>query len=135
MKGAGIYGRGSTSKLIKTTKQEMPHFYGVFVGVNEYGNPSKEENDFRYKNLDFAKKDAEDLANTVEATAKTLFKENCHIYRLTSTLVNDSLPNKSNLIKVLNEIGMKANANDILYVFFAGHGDKRDGLSVRCIKD
>ena len=123
VKGAGIYGRGSTSKLIKTTKQEMPHFYGVFVGVNEYGNPSKEENDFRYKNLDFAKKDAEDLANTVEATAKTLFKENCHIYRLTSTLVNDSLPNKSNLIKVLNEIGMKANANDILYVFFAGHGD------------
>jgi WD40 repeat protein len=123
VKGAGIYGRGSTSKLIKTTKQEMPHFYGVFVGVNEYGNSSKEENDFRYKNLDFAKKDAEDLANTVEATAKTLFKENCHIYRLTNTSITDSVPNKNNLIKVLDDISKKSKASDVLYIFFAGHGD------------
>ena len=123
VKGSGIYSRGATSKIIKQTNEENPKFYGLFIGVNNYGNPTKEFSELRYKNLDFAAKDAEDLADAIEATARTLFKEDCYIYNLTDTLTSENSPSKANIQKVLKEIGEKAKASDILYIFFAGHGD------------
>jgi len=123
VKGSGIYGRGVISSVVKTTEKENPKFYGVFIGVNDYGNPTKESSAQRYRDLDFAKKDADDLANAVEATARNLFKEDCRIYRLTGTGNSDSVPSKANLQNVLKEIGENAKASDILYIFFAGHGD------------
>jgi WD40 repeat protein len=123
VKGSGIYGRGVVLDVVKTTEKENPKFFGVFIGVNDYGNPTKESSAQRYRDLDFAKKDADDLANAVEATARNLFKEDCHIYRLTGTGNSDSVPSKANLQKILKEIGESAKASDILYIFFAGHGD------------
>ena len=123
VKGSGIYGRGVISSVVKTTEKENPKFYGVFIGVNDYGNPTKESSAQRYRDLDFAKKDADDLSNAVEATARNLFKEDCRIYRLTGTGNSDSVPSKANLQNVLKEIGENAKASDILYIFFAGHGD------------
>jgi WD40 repeat protein len=123
VKGSGIYGRGVISSVVKTTEKENPKFFGVFIGVNDYGNPTKESSAQRYRDLDFAKKDAEDLSNAVEATARNLFKEDCYIYRLTGTGNSDSVPSKANLQNVLKEIGENAKASDILYIFFAGHGD------------
>jgi hypothetical protein len=99
----------------------LPKLYAVFVGVNDYNNPQKESNEFLYRNLDYAAKDAGDLANMVEHSAHTLFKDSAFIYRLTGK--PDTEPTKDNLKKVLAEIGAKAKANDILYIFFAGHGD------------
>ena len=123
VKGSGIYGRGVISSVVKTTEKENPKFFGLFIGVNDYGNPTKESSAQRYRDLDFAKKDADDLANAVEATARNLFKEDCRIYRLTGTGNSDSVPSKANLQNVLKEIGENAKASDILYIFFAGHGD------------
>ncbi len=123
VKGSGIYGRGVVLDVVKNTEKENPKFYGVFIGVNDYGNPNKESSEQRYRDLDFAKKDADDLSNAVEATARNLFKEDCHIYRLTGTGNNESAPTKANIQKALKEIGEKAKASDILYIFFAGHGD------------
>ena len=123
VKGSGIYSRGTISKIIIQTNEEKPKFYGLFIGVNNYGNPSKKTSDLRYKNLDFAAKDANDLAHAVEATARNLFKEDCYIYKLTDTLTSDNIPSKTNIQKALKEIGEKAKASDILYIFFAGHGD------------
>jgi len=123
VKGSGIYGRGAVLDVVKTTEKENPKFYAVFIGVNDYGNPTKESSAQRYRDLDFAKKDADDLANAVEATARNLFKEDCRIYRLTGTGNSDSVPSKANLQNVLKEIGENAKASDILYIFFAGHGD------------
>jgi hypothetical protein len=57
----------------------------------------------------------------VEQSAHTLFKDSAFIFRLTGK--DDIEPTKDNLKKVLKEIGSKAKANDILYIFFAGHGD------------
>jgi dipeptidyl aminopeptidase/acylaminoacyl peptidase len=123
VKGSGIYGRGVVLDVVKTTEKENPKFYGVFIGVNDYGNPTKESSAQRYRDLDFAKKDADDLSNAVEATARNLFKEDCRIYRLTGTGNSDIVPSKANMQKVLKEIGENAKASDILYIFFAGHGD------------
>jgi hypothetical protein len=122
VKGASIYGRGVKIDVVKETDEERPSFYGVFVGVNDYGNPTKEKSDLRYRNLDFAKKDADDLANTVEATARNLF-DSCHIYRLTGQGIEPNAPTKARLQEVLAEIGKNAKASDELFVFFAGHGD------------
>ncbi len=125
VKGTGIYGRGVVLEVEKTTDEEEPHFYGVFIGVDEYGNPQKSASDTRYRNLDFAAKDAQDLSVAVEQTARNLFKDNCHIYRLTGT--GNDAPTKENLQRVLADVGSQAKASDVLYIFFAGHGDIRRG--------
>jgi hypothetical protein len=91
--------------------------------VNDYGNPNKESSEQRYRDLDFAKKDADDLSNAVEGTARNLFKHDCYIYNLTGTGNAENIPTKANIQKALKEIGEKAKASDILYIFFAGHGD------------
>jgi WD40 repeat protein len=121
VKGSGIYGRGVVLDVPKQTDEEQPNFYGVFIGVNDYGNPDKAASDYRYRNLDFAAKDANDLAKAVEGTARNLFEDSCHIYRLTGE--GDQAPTKENMERVLHEIGQKAKASDVLYIFFAGHGD------------
>jgi len=125
VKGTGIYGRGVVLEVEKTTDEEEPHFYGVFIGVDEYGNPQKSASDTRYRNLDFAAKDAQDLSVAVEQTARNLFKDNCHIYRLTG--IGNEAPTKENLQRVLADVGSHAKASDVLYIFFAGHGDIRKG--------
>ena len=121
IKGASIYSRGAEVEMVTEKDPELPKLYAVFVGVNDYNNPQKESNEFLYRNLDYAAKDAGDLANMVEHSAHTLFKDSAFIYRLTGK--PDTEPTKDNLKKVLAEIGAKAKANDILYIFFAGHGD------------
>ncbi|MEY4003790.1 MAG: hypothetical protein RIT07_1832, partial [Bacteroidota bacterium] len=123
VKGSGIYGRGQLFELFKSTGTgERPKFYGVFVGVNDYGNPQGANNANRYRDLTFAKKDAGDMADAVEACARNLFdKDSCFIYRLNGTA--NTAPTKDNLQRVLGEIGKKARALDVLYIFFAGHGD------------
>jgi len=125
VKGSGIYGRGVVLELEKTEDEEKPQFYGVFVGVNDYGNPLKTANETGYRNLDYAAKDANDLALAVEKTAANLFQSDSHIYRLTGT--GNDAPTKENLQRVLAEIGAKSKASDILYIFFAGHGDIKKG--------
>jgi len=127
VKGSGIYSRGTTSKIIIQTNEEKPKFYGLFIGVNDYGNPTKEASELRYKNLDYAAKDAKDLAQAVEATARNLFEDDCFIYNLTGTGNAENIPTKANIQKALKEIGEKAKASDILYIFFAGHGDIPEG--------
>jgi hypothetical protein len=120
IKGASIYSRGAEIEMVTEKNPELPKLYAVFVGVNDYNNTQKESNEYLYKNLDYAAKDAGDLANMVEQSARALF-DSSFIYRLTGK--SDTEPTKDNLKKVLREIGSKAKANDILYIFFAGHGD------------
>ncbi len=123
VKGSGIFGRGEPFELFNSSStSERPKFFGVFVGVNDYGNPQGGNNTNRYRDLTFAQKDAADMANAVEACARNLFdKDSCFVYRLTGN--DDLAPTKENLQRVLGEIGKKARASDVLYIFFAGHGD------------
>jgi len=133
VKGSGIYGRGIAMDVVKETDPESPRFYGVFMGVNDYGNPKKEPSDYRYRDLDYAVKDANDLADAVEASARTLFNPaDCHVYRLTGT--DENAPKAENLRRTLDRISAEAKAGDVLYIFFAGHGDvlqDKDGKQIR----
>ena len=102
------------------TKQEIttPNLYAVMVGVSDYKG---DELDLKY-----AAKDATDISNAVANAAKKLLnsngKEHVFMYNLTTAKDHYQLPEKNSIKNVLEEIGKKATANDILMIFFAGHG-------------
>lgn len=95
-----------------------PNLYAVMVGVSDYKG---EELDLKY-----AAKDATDLSSAVSNAAKKLLntdgKEHVFMYNLTTETTRYQLPEKNSIKKVLEDIGKKATANDILLIFFAGHG-------------
>jgi WD40 repeat protein/flagellar biosynthesis/type III secretory pathway chaperone len=95
-----------------------PNLYAIMVGVSDYKG---EELDLKY-----AAKDASDLSNAVALSARKLLntdgKEHVFIYNLTTSSDHYLLPEKNSIKNTFAEIGKKANSNDILLIFFAGHG-------------
>jgi uncharacterized caspase-like protein len=88
------------------------------VGVSDYKG---DELDLKY-----AAKDATDVSSAVAAAARKLLntdnKEHVFMYNLTTAKERFQLPEKNSIKKVLEDIGKNATANDILLIFFAGHG-------------
>lgn len=109
-----IINQDKTQEKITAT----PNLYAVMVGVSDYKD---EELDLKY-----AAKDANDISAAVAASARKLLnsdgKEHVFVYDLTTSEKRYQLPEKNSIKKVLEEIGKKATANDILLLFFAGHG-------------
>jgi WD40 repeat protein/uncharacterized caspase-like protein len=95
-----------------------PNLYAVMVGVSDYKGDVLD--------LKYAAKDATDFSRVLGASAKKLLntdgKEHVFLYNLTTADSRYQLPEKQSIRKVLEEIGSKATANDILLIFFAGHG-------------
>jgi len=110
----GLIINDSSSKKSVTT----PNLFAVMVGVSDYKGDELD--------LKFAAKDATDIAGAVNNAAKKLLntdgKEHVFVYNLTTAKDRYQLPEKNNIKKILEEIGTKATANDILMIFFAGHG-------------
>ncbi len=114
-----ISSRGLIVKEDKSKETAAPpNLYAVMVGVSDYKG---DELDLKY-----AAKDATDISNAVAAAAKKLLntdgKEHVFMYNLTTAKERYLLPEKNSIKKTMEEIGKKATANDILLVFFAGHG-------------
>ena len=95
-----------------------PNLYAVVVGVSDYKGEGLD--------LKFAAKDAIDMANALDISAKKLLntdgKEHVFIYRVHTAPGRDRFPEKNSIKQLFTEIGSKAQPNDILLVFFAGHG-------------
>jgi len=95
-----------------------PNLYAVMVGISDYKGDELD--------LKFAAKDATDISAAVSNAAKKMLntdgKEHVFMYNLTTEKEHYQLPEKNSIQKVLEEIGKKATANDILLIFFAGHG-------------
>jgi len=92
-----------------------PNLYAVIIGVSDYKG---EELDLKY-----AAKDATDLSNAVSLSASRLLgKEHVFMYNLNTGEKHDNLPEKKSIKDAFMDIAGKANSNDILLVFFAGHG-------------
>jgi len=103
-----------------TKKQSAvhPNLYAVMIGISDYkGN----ELDLKY-----AAKDATDISNAISVSAKKLLNndgnEHVFIYKLTTMADRYQLPEKKTIKAVFDSIGKKATSNDILMIFFAGHG-------------
>jgi WD40 repeat protein/uncharacterized caspase-like protein len=101
-----------------TTDNTPPNLYAVIVGVSDYKG---EQLDLKY-----AGKDASDISAAISLSARKLLnadkKEHVFVYNFTTEKDRYQLPEKNAIKKVLEEIGKKALPNDILLLFFAGHG-------------
>jgi len=99
-------------------KEGIPNLYAVMIGISDYKSPELQ--------LQYAAKDAQDISKAVEASARKLLnndgQEHVFMYNLTTSQNHYQLPEKLAIKNVFDEIGKKANAKDILLIFFAGHG-------------
>ena len=115
-----ISSRGAEIIKDETQKQRVaPNLYAVMIGVSDYKGPELQ--------LKYAAKDAEDISAAISASAKKLLdttggKEHVFMYNLTTGKNRYVLPEKIAVKNIFGEIGKKATANDILLIFFAGHG-------------
>jgi len=115
-----ISSRGAEIIEDETKKKTIaPNLYAVMIGVSDYKAPQLQ--------LKYAAKDAEDISKAISASAKKLLdtpggKEHVFIYNLTTSKNHYQLPEKIAIKNIFGEIGKKATANDILLIFFAGHG-------------
>lgn len=111
-------GAGTTSAASAERNIVPPNLYAVMVGVSDYKGDGM---DLRY-----AAKDAIDFSNAISATAKKMLntdgKEHVFIYQFTTAVKRHGWPEKNGIKKIFEEIADKATANDILLIFFAGHG-------------
>jgi len=100
----------------------VPNIYGVFVGVSDYKGEGID--------LTYAAKDAEDLACVFDVSAKELIKKiesdstqkHVFTYKLNTGDKRTGFPDKNTIRETLLEIGKKTKPNDILMIFFSGHG-------------
>lgn len=111
-----ISSREITISIDKTEKPAPPpNLFAVMVGVSDYKGDKMD--------LDFAAIDATDISNALkDAAVKLLGKEHVFMYNLTTAKERYMLPEKNSIKKVLEDIGKKATANDILFIFLSGHG-------------
>lgn len=114
-----ISSRGvSVTNITKQASQERPNLYAVMIGVSDYKGKELD--------LQYAAKDATDMSKAVAMTARKLFntdnKEHVFMYNLTTDSSRYLLPEKKSIQQTLAAIGQKAKPNDVLMIFFAGHG-------------
>jgi WD40 repeat protein len=102
----------------KEENKTKPKLYAVIIGVNEYKDPTL--------NLHFPVKDATDFGKSLEISAKLLLgAENVIMYYVHSNVTTGNgytTPEKEGIRKTLEEIGKIANPEDVVLIFFAGHG-------------
>jgi hypothetical protein len=114
----GIASRGVEVSLIhQETATAQPNLYALVIGVSDFANSKM--------NLKFPNADAHAISNALELGAQNLFPDRYCIYTITSD--STSTPNKENIKKVFDEIAKKANSEDILVLYIAGHGINTNG--------
>ena len=93
-----------------------PEVYAIIGGISSYAGS--------HLNLNFAAKDAVDMANAIELGAKRLFgADKVHLTLLSTTADPRSIPpTKDNFTKAFAEVRAQAKPSDILIVYLAGHG-------------
>jgi WD40 repeat protein/uncharacterized caspase-like protein len=93
----------------------IPKLYAIIIGVSDYKGEGLD--------LKYAAKDANDISKALNISAsKLLGKENVFIYNLTTDKERYRLPEKKSIRDLFAEIGKLSTPNDVLMVFFAGHG-------------
>jgi WD40 repeat protein/uncharacterized caspase-like protein len=96
----------------------LPNLYAIVIGISDYKGEGLD--------LKFAAKDAMDIAAAIDASAKKLLntdgKEHVFIYKVHTDAGRDKFPEKNSIKQLFTEVSSKALPNDILLIFFAGHG-------------
>jgi WD40 repeat protein len=117
--GSEIRSRGVSFKYEnKNTVKANPRLFIVMVGINDYKDLSL--------NLKFPADDATDLGNAIRFSAEKLLGDtNVVMYIINSNVKPDTgytTPEKEGIRKAIEDIGTKAGPEDVILLFFAGHG-------------
>lgn len=101
--------------LYKGATEDKPKLYLLTIGVNTYKNN-------KY-NLNYAQADADGVEKAVKQNSGSLFKE----------IVNYNIRNdkavKVNILAALDDIKKKSLQQDVLLVYYAGHGVMTEGAN------
>jgi uncharacterized caspase-like protein len=92
----------------KGVSEDRPRLFLVTIGINQYKNP-------KY-NLNYAQADADGFEGTLRQSSTSLFKE-----IVPFTIRNDKAI-KENITAAFEQIKSKALEQDMLIVYYAGHG-------------
>jgi uncharacterized caspase-like protein len=88
------------------------------IGVNDYKDDVLD--------LKFPVSDARAFGAALESSAKKMLgNDKVFVYNVQSQIDNINVfttPERAGIMKALEEIGSKAQSNDLLFIFFAGHG-------------
>ena len=93
-----------------------PELYALIIGTSNYAGDQLD--------LKYADKDSRDIANAVQQSATVLFgTQKVHLRLFTSGSLDDSEPgSKKNIKAAIDSFALQARAEDILMVYFSGHG-------------
>lgn len=118
-KGSELRSRGTViTELHEEKNMVVPRMFAVIVGVNDYKEGIQD--------LNYPAKDAADFGSALELSAKKLLGDsNVFMYMIHSNVKPGSgynTPEKEGIRKAMEDIGKKARTEDIVLIFFAGHG-------------
>jgi uncharacterized caspase-like protein len=110
--------RGVQLKLKAVGEKQDPNLYMLMIGVNDYKDDALD--------LRFPVQDARAFGSALESSARKLLgNDKVFVYNLQSKTDNTAVyttPERAGVMKALEDIGKKAKTNDVLFIFFAGHG-------------
>ena len=116
--GSMISRGGVLPGLNEKKSQGNPNIYILSIGVSQYKG--------ELLKLSYASKDARDFSQVITASAQKLLningRQNVHTYIFNTEAGSRRWPAKADIEKLIDTIALKAKADDILIIFFAGHG-------------
>ena len=116
--GSEIKSRGIDVLFFAEEPKDPPRMFMLMIGVSDYKDDALD--------LVFPAHDARSLGNALELSAnKLLGKGKVTMYHVQSKTKENKVfttPEREGVMKALADIGSKAKANDVLFIFFAGHG-------------
>jgi uncharacterized caspase-like protein len=103
--------------------EKPPRLFAVVAGVSEYGSPAL--------HLNYSAKDAENMADALRLAGNGLFgPEQVELHLLTTSgRPGTVLPTKDEFRKAFESIVGKAEPQDVLVIYLAGHGVARIGVA------
>lgn len=92
----------------KGATEEKPTLYLITIGINKYKNP-------KY-NLNYAEADANGVENSIKKSSSGIFKA------IVPYNIRNEKAIKSNILAALDDVKKKSLEQDMLLVYYAGHG-------------
>ncbi|MEO6037688.1 MAG: caspase family protein, partial [Saprospiraceae bacterium] len=92
----------------------IPHLYAIVVGTANYAG---DRLDLRFPDLD-----ADAMAKAFQSTGSALFGIDHTSVRMLCTAGSGDVSSKTNIQKAFTDLAAKATPDDILVVYFSGHG-------------
>jgi len=99
----------------KGSTDAKPRLFLVTIGINQYKNP-------KY-NLNYAEADADGVHQLIKQESTSLFQE------IVSYNIRNEKAMKANILTALEEVRMNALEQDMLVLYYAGHGVMSEGVS------